>query len=372
MTHDTRPIAVLFGTRPEAIKLAPVILELRRRDVPLRVIATGQHRELVAAILRSFEIEVDEDLDLMLPEQSLDHILATALTRIGDAIDRHPPRAVVVQGDTTSALAAALSTFHRKIPLAHVEAGLRSGRMDLPFPEEMNRRAISMVACWHFAPTNEAANNLRQEGITAGVTVTGNTVVDALRHIVATEPGLPDDVVRFVADHRFVLATAHRRESWAGGISEIARGLAEVLALEPELRLVFVTHPNPVAREPVEALLGANVRALVLSALDYPAFLELLRRCAVAVSDSGGVQEEGPTLGIPVLVTRQVTERPEGVQAGAVRLVGTNAGVIRDTTLEILRDDLLRERMSSAGRTVYGDGDAARRIADRLLGEVPC
>jgi UDP-N-acetylglucosamine 2-epimerase len=278
----------------------------------------------------------------------------------------------VVQGDTTSALAASLAAFHRRVPLAHVEAGLRSGRLDLPFPEELNRRVTSLVARWHFAPTAGAAENLRREGVEGEVVVTGNTVVDALEHIVASAPVPDADLAAFVADRRYVLATAHRRESWDGGIAAIARAMAEVLAAEPDLRLVFVTHPNPLARGPVEDTLADHERVRVIDALEYPVFLQLLRRATVVVSDSGGVQEEGPTLGVPVLVTRAVTERPEGVEAGAVRVVGTDAVGIRDACLALLRDEALRTRMSSSARHVYGDGHAARRIADLLLREALC
>jgi UDP-N-acetylglucosamine 2-epimerase (non-hydrolysing) len=367
-----RPIAVLFGTRPEAIKLAPVIRALQERDARPLVISTGQHRELVEDILGVFDVEVDEDLDLMRPEQTLDYVLSTALTGIGEAIDRHGPAVMVVQGDTTSALAASLAAFHRHVPLAHVEAGLRSRRLDLPFPEELNRRVTSLIARWHFAPTEGAAENLRREDVEGEIVVTGNTVVDALQHIVATRPEIPQRVAAFVDDRPFVLATAHRRESWGGGIASITRALSDVLAAEAQMRLVFVTHPNPVARGPVEEILGSQPRALVLDALDYPAFVELLRRATVVVSDSGGVQEEGPTLGVPVLVTRAVTERPEGVEAGAVRVVGMDPTTVREATLELLRSPATRDAMANAGRHVYGDGQSAHRIADVLLRDAAC
>lgn len=368
----TRPIAVFFGTRPEVIKLAPVIRELRARGAPTVVVATGQHRELVDDLLELFGIGVDEDLDLMRPRQSIDHVLAGALTGIGRALDRYEPGVVVVQGDTTSALGAALAAFHRHLPLAHVEAGLRSGDLALPFPEELNRRVTSLVARWHFAPTEEAAENLRREGIIDRVCVTGNTVVDALRLIEARGVGLPSELAAFVGDAPLLLATAHRRESWSGGIAAIAGALAEVLDATPDLRLVFVTHPNPVARGPVEKALGHRGRARVVHAVRYSEFVALLRRATLVVSDSGGVQEEGPTLGVPVLVTRTVTERPEGLAAGAVQLVGTDRAVIRDATLALLADEAARGRMASAGRTVYGDGHAAERIVDVLLGKAAC
>jgi UDP-N-acetylglucosamine 2-epimerase (non-hydrolysing) len=365
-----RPIAVVFGTRPEAIKLAPVILELRERAVPHVVVTTGQHRELVDSILDHFHITVDEDLDLMRPEQSLDYVMSTALTGIGEALDRYRPGAVLVQGDTTSAMAASLAAFHRRLPLGHVEAGLRSRNMELPFPEELNRRVTSLVARWHFAPTEGAAENLRAENVSGAIHVTGNTVVDALHHIIANHPGLPADLDAFASRKPLVLATAHRRESWDGGIAEIARALAGVLDELPDLRVIFVTHPNPMARGPVVEALGNHERALVMDAVDYPTFVELLGRSTIAVSDSGGVQEEGPTLGIPVLVTRAVTERPEGVAAGAVRIIGTAAASVRETVLEVLADGALRQRMSEAGPGVYGDGKAAAHIVDILQHEM--
>lgn len=366
------PIAVFFGTRPEVIKLAPVIIELRARGAATVVVATGQHRELVDDLLSLFGIAVDENLDLMRPRQSIDHVLAGSLTGIGRALDHFKPRAVVVQGDTTSALGAALAAFHRHLPLAHVEAGLRSHDLALPFPEELNRRVTSLVARWHFAPTEAAAENLRREGAGGEICVTGNTVVDALRMIEARGIPISADLAAFIGDAPLLLATAHRRESWAGGIAGIAAGLSDVLDASPDLRIVFVTHPNPVARGPVERALGHQDRARVVDAVPYSEFLALLQRAALVVSDSGGVQEEGPTLGVPVLVTRSVTERPEGVAAGAVALVGTDPIVIRDATLALLRDDTARRQMANAGRTVYGDGHAAERIATVLLDEAAC
>jgi UDP-N-acetylglucosamine 2-epimerase (non-hydrolysing) len=366
-SDSARPIAILFGTRPEAIKLAPVILELRRRDQRLLVITTGQHRELVRSVLDLFEIEPDLDLDIMRPGQTLDYVLSRTLVGVGELLDAHRPRAVLVQGDTTSALGSTVAAFHRGVPVGHVEAGLRSHDLALPFPEEMNRRSISVMARWHFAPTEGAAHNLAREGVTEGVAVTGNTVVDALQHVVERHGDLPPDLATFTAGVPYLLATAHRRESWDGGIASIAAALAAVLEAEPAMRLVFATHPNPLARDPVQQLLGQQPRARIVDSLDYPTFLGLLRGSVLAVSDSGGVQEEGPTLGIPVLVTRAVTERPEGVDAGAVRLVGTDRDAVLDATLSLIRDAEQRARMASAGRAIYGDGLAARRIVDVLL-----
>lgn len=360
------PIGVLFGTRPEAIKLAPVIVELRRRGVPALVIATGQHREMVDQVLDLFEIRPDHDLALMRERQTLDHVLSSALTGIGAILADVRPRALVVQGDTTSTLGGALAAFHHRVPLGHVEAGLRSGSLDLPFPEEMNRRVASIVARWHFAPTEGAAANLRREGITDGVEVTGNTVVDALQHISGHAP-LDSELGRFADGGPLILATAHRRESWHGGIERIATALRDVLAALPDHRLIFATHPNPLAQSPVHAVLDAEPRARVVTALDYPEFIGLLSRAHLAITDSGGVQEEGPTLGVPVLVTRDVTERPEGVEAGAVALVGTDPARIRTLALELLRSPDARAAMAAAGRGIYGDGSASVHIVDRLL-----
>lgn len=361
------PIAVVFGTRPEAIKLAPVILRLRVVGASTLVVTTGQHQDLVASALGMFGITPDLDLQLMKHGQDLDYILSSALTGTGRILDERGPSAVVVQGDTTSSLAASLAAFHRSIPVAHVEAGLRSHDLQLPHPEELNRRAISIMARWHFCPTADAQQNLHAEGIETGVHLTGNTVVDAIRHIIASHPTLTPGLERFTAAGPYILATAHRRESWALGIKNIAQALLEVLDSLTDHRLVFVVHPNPAAREPVMTALGGHPRARIVGALEYGAFLTLLRGSLVAVTDSGGVQEEGPTLGVPVIITRSVTERPEGVLAGAAKLVGTNRAAVRDAVLHLARDTPSRRAMASAGASLYGDGHSAERVVDILL-----
>jgi UDP-N-acetylglucosamine 2-epimerase (non-hydrolysing) len=357
------PIAVIFGTRPEAIKLAPVVLALREMAAPHVVLSTGQHADLVDDVLEPFGIVPDVDLGLMREEQGLDYVLASALDMVGRQLDQLRPSAVVVQGDTTSMLGSALAAFHRAIPVAHVEAGLRSSDVALPFPEEMNRRLASVIARWHFAPTEGAAANLRAAGVRDRIHVVGNTVVDAVRHVTSgTAANLPPELSGFLGEAPYVLATAHRRESWGEGIGAVAAGLRAVLGDLPDHRLVFVTHPNPSARRPVEEALAGHDRALVTGALPYAAFLHLLRGARLLVSDSGGIQEEGPTLGVPVLVTRQVTERPEGVAAGAVRLIGTDAGAVREAAVSLLRSASDLAAMARAGRGLYGDGYAAGRI----------
>lgn len=358
------PIAVIFGTRPEAIKLAPVVLALRDIGARHTVVTTGQHADLVGEVLEPFGVTPDVDLGLMREEQGLDYVLASALESVGDHLDRLHPTAVVVQGDTTSMLGSALAAFHRGIPVAHVEAGLRSNDMALPFPEEMNRRMASVVATWHFAPTERAAANLRAGGVREGIHVVGNTVVDAVRYFTeGAEQAIPQELGGFIGEASYLLATAHRRESWGDGIGSIASALREVLDTLPDQRLVFVTHPNPAARRPVEEALAGHERALVSRALPYPVFLRLLGGARLVISDSGGVQEEGPSLGVPVLVTREVTERPEGVAAGAVRLVGTDRAAIRDGTISLLRSASELAAMARAGHGLYGDGHAAPRIA---------
>jgi UDP-N-acetylglucosamine 2-epimerase (non-hydrolysing) len=363
-----RPLAVVFGTRPEAIKLAPVVAALRARRLSVLVVSTGQHAELVEQILEPFDIEPDVDLRLMRPGQTLDYVLAGAISAVGDLLEDRQPSALVVQGDTSSMLGATLAAFHHGVPVAHVEAGLRSHDMGHPFPEEMNRRAASTMVRWHFAPTSGAVANLASEGISDAVFQVGNTVVDAVRHLAdRPEARVPQELSAFVAEGPYLLATAHRRESWDGGIERIAAGLREVLHELPDHRLVFVTHPNPAARGPVDAVLGGEARARVMDAVGYPQFVALLQGARLVVSDSGGVQEEGPTLGVPVLVTRRTTERPEGVEAGAVRLIGTEVARVRDETLGLLRDGQQLAAMRARGRGIYGDGHAAERIADILV-----
>jgi UDP-N-acetylglucosamine 2-epimerase (non-hydrolysing) len=360
------PIAVVFGTRPEAIKLAPVVLALRTAALPHVVVTTGQHREMVSDVLNVFGITPDADLGLMRDGQTLDYLLGNALERIGEALDTFKPRAVVVQGDTTSMLGATLAAFHRRIPVAHVEAGLRSHDLSLPFPEEMNRRAAAVMMRWHFAPTAHAAENLRAEGARGEIHVVGNTVVDAVNWVANHDRPSDSPALAFVGESPYLLATAHRRESWDGGIARIATALREVLRERRDHRLLFVVHPNPAARAPVDTFLGGHDRAMIVDALPYPDFLHFLRGARLVISDSGGVQEEGPTLGVPVLVTRKVTERSEGVDAGAVRVIGTVEAVVRDAVLELLDDPDGLRAMAAAGAGLYGDGHSAARIVQRL------
>jgi UDP-N-acetylglucosamine 2-epimerase (non-hydrolysing) len=363
-----RRAAVVIGTRPEAIKLAAVVSELRRRGMQTTIIGTGQHRDLVDPVLDLFGLALDLDLQIMEPESSLNAVLSRAVERLGGAMETLRPDVVVVQGDTTSAMAGALAAFNSRIPVAHVEAGLRSHDLALPYPEEMHRRVISIVTRWHFAPTDHAAAELESERVPGKVLVTGNTVVDAVNYILTVAPTRKDAVA--APPGPYLLATAHRRESWGTPIRNIALGLRDVLDEHPDLSVMFATHPNPTARQPVEEVLSSQPRATVVGALEYDEFLAVLRGAVLAVTDSGGVQEEGPTLGVPVLVTRAVTERPEGLAAGAVRMVGTGREEIRRAVGDLLDNPEERSRMANAGRSVYGDGTAARQIADALLSDL--
>ena len=269
MSSTSGPVAVLIGTRPEAIKLAPVVLALRDIGRSPLVITTGQHAGMVDEVLTLFGIAPDANLRLLRQGQSLDEMLSRALERVARLLDERQPSAVVVQGDTTSMLGSALAAFHHDVPVGHVEAGLRSHDMRMPFPEEMNRRAAATFATWHFAPTTGAAENLRREGVEDGVHVVGNTVVDAVRIVEPSRAKLPEPFSSFVGGAPYLLATAHRRESWGEGIAAIAGGLRDALRAAPDHRLIFVTHPNPAARTPVNEALGGESRAMVVDALPY-------------------------------------------------------------------------------------------------------
>ena len=347
----------VLGTRPEAIKLAPVIAALPRAAVT--IVLTGQHHDLARAALAHFNLFADFDLALMRRGWSPATFVATAMPAIGRLIARIAPAVVVVQGDTATAIAAALAASYGKVPLAHVEAGLRSGEND-PFPEELQRRLIAQMATIHFAPTAAAAAALRREGVSAAaIHVTGNPVIDALH---ATAAGLGD--ADAATTRPLVLVTAHRRENHGAPMAAIGEALA-TLAQPDDLDIVVPLHPHPQSG-PVLARRLRGLPGITLSPpLDYPAFVALLRRARLVLTDSGGVQEEAPAFGCPVLILRDVTERGEGVAAGAARLVGTNTAIIVAAVRELVDDDRAHARMSRASLP-YGDGHAGCRIAAQL------
>lgn len=368
-------ILVVFGTRPEAIKLFPVIHALRADPhFDVKVCVTAQHREMLDQVLEVAGIRPDYDLDLMRPNQSLTDITARIIGGVGSVIDRSQPDRVMVQGDTTTAMAAALSAFYRKLPVDHVEAGLRSGDIYSPWPEELNRKVVGSIASLHFAPTPRAADALLREGLAADrIFVTGNTVIDALLDMKSrTEkfawvhkavPLIPE------ADgsRRIILVTSHRRENFDGGIQRIVTALQQ-LAQRPDCFILFPVHPNPNVASPVRAALGGRPNIRLMAPLDYLPFVRALSLCHLVLTDSGGIQEEAPALGKPVLVMRDTTERPEGVEAGTAILVGTDPDRIVTEAGRLLADTSHYDTMSRA-HNPFGDGKAALRIRDILKAE---
>lgn len=356
-------IAVIFGTRPEIIKLAPVILAIRKKPRRFKTVllATAQHRGLLDQMLNLFGLKPDIDLDIMKPYQGLEELTSRVMDKAGKALLRIRPDLVLVQGDTTTAMISALAAFYRKIPVAHVEAGLRTGDPFNPFPEEINRKIISTLAAYHFAPTQAAARNLRTEGIPSSrIFVTGNPVVDALLHI-DKKMGRRASSVPIDSGKKLVLVTAHRRESFGKPLERICRALIEIVSLEEDVRIVYPVHPNPGVQESVAAYLSGIDRIHLLKPLDYVDFLALMKKAYLILTDSGGVQEEAPTFRKPVLVLREKTERPEGIRAGIARLVGTDEKRILDEAGKILNDPREYRRMTGR-KNPYGDGKAALRI----------
>jgi UDP-N-acetylglucosamine 2-epimerase (non-hydrolysing) len=368
-------VAVVAGTRPEVIKLVPVVQALRdTAGIEPLFISTGQHRQMLDQALEVFGEKPDLDLHVMSPTQTLDEVTSRTLTGMREVLDREKPAWVVVQGDTTTAFAAALASFYARIPVAHVEAGLRSGNRHAPFPEEINRRMVDQLAELLFAPTEDAAGLLRAEGFAANtIHVTGNTVVDALltvRERLRRSPiavrGLDE---RTLDGRRMLLVTAHRRESHGAAFREMCMALRKIVDEAPDVCVVYPVHLNPNVDGPARALLGGHERIMLLEPLGYAEFVTLLERAHIVLTDSGGVQEEAPTFAKPLLVLRDVTERPEGITAGVARLVGTSGDRIHAETMKLLCDESAYRRMAS-GNNPYGDGQASRRIANLLAASI--
>jgi len=367
-----RKILIVIGTRPEAIKLAPVVLKFKRRSEKFisKVCATAQHREMLDQVLSLFDIVPDYDLDVMTPGQSLSQVTARVVGGLDRVIDREHPDAVLVQGDTTTALCGALAAYYHRLPVGHIEAGLRTGDKYAPFPEEINRRLVAPIADYNFAPTERAKEALLEENIApATVFVTGNTVIDALlwmRDRVRKVPtALPRGVAEAIDGHPMVLVTGHRRESFGEGFENICWAIREVADALPDVVFVYPVHLNPNVREPVNRILSGHDRIYLIEPLSYEPFVWLMDQATLVLTDSGGVQEEAPALGKPVLVMRETTERPEGIAAGNARLVGTDKKQIVKALRELLQEPKVREKMSKA-RNPYGDGKAAARIVEIL------
>jgi len=367
-------VMTIFGTRPEAIKMAPVVLALEREPrIESLVCVTGQHREMLEQALGVFGIEPKHDLSVMRPAQTLGDLTAAILTGLAPVLASARPDIVLVHGDTTTTLAASLAAFYARVPVGHVEAGLRTGDMSAPWPEEMNRRLSGALATWHFAPTSRAAENLRREGVRPeAICVTGNTVVDALllaRAKLEGDRGLCAAIERGLpipeGDRRLILVTGHRRENFGPGFEQICRSLLAVSERD-DVEIAYPVHLNPQVREPVERLLGARRRIHLMEPVGYLPFVRLMQLSHVILTDSGGVQEEAPSLGKPVLVMRETTERPEAVEAGTVQLVGTDPSAIIAAIDRLLDDPVVYASMANATNP-YGDGHAAGRIVKRLL-----
>jgi UDP-N-acetylglucosamine 2-epimerase (non-hydrolysing) len=364
-----RKILVIFGTRPEAIKLFPVVAALREvGGLDVRTCITAQHRGLLDQVLAIAGLTPDIDLDLMEPGQSLDRLTARLLTGLGEVMDAEQPDRVIVQGDTATAMVGALAAYYRKVPVSHVEAGLRSGDIWQPWPEEVNRRIVAPIADQHFAPTDTAAEALCRENIApATIHVTGNTVIDALlatQARLAADPGLAaglDGIATRFAGKRIILVTTHRRENFGEGMENIARAIGRI-ADRNDVAVLFPVHPNPNVVTVMDRLLGDRANVARIDPLDYPHFVRALGLCHIALTDSGGVQEEAPALGKPVLVMRETTERPEGVVAGTAKLVGTDSDRIVSEIFTLLDDSSAYSAMARA-HNPFGDGHASARIA---------
>lgn len=368
---NAKKVMVVFGTRPEAIKMAPVVLALKAVEgIEVLVAVTAQHRRMLDQVLELFAIFPDDDLDIMQPGQTLPGLFGRMLAGMSALLEHRRPDLILVHGDTSTTFAAALAAFYARIPVWHVEAGLRTGDMQAPWPEEANRRLTAPLSSRHFAPTERARQNLLAEGVADHtIHVTGNTVIDALLQVEARlehDPMLRDAVATQLPKtsdgKHLILVTGHRRENFGAGFEDLCSGLCR-LALRVDTEICYPVHLNPSVQEPVNRILGGLPSVHLLPPLDYLPFVELMRRCSLIITDSGGIQEEAPSLGKPVLVMRETTERPEAVESGTVRLVGTSADRIYDEASRLLDDPQAYRRMSLA-HNPYGDGRAAGRIAE--------
>jgi UDP-N-acetylglucosamine 2-epimerase (non-hydrolysing) len=366
-----KKLLFVFGTRPEAIKLAPIIIEAKKQPqhFDVKVCITAQHREMLDQVLDFFEIVPDVDLNLMTNGQSLSALTTRIISNIEPVLQKYKPDSLVVQGDTTTVLAASLAAFYQQIPIAHVEAGLRSNNLSSPFPEEANRLLVSKLAHWHFCPTEQAQLNLKVENITKNVSVVGNSVVDALQlgiSMLSDHEKKHDYLLGDDSRNKILLVTGHRRESFGQGFLAICQALLRLAQKYPALKIIYPVHLNPRVQEPVKRILGDEKNCHLIEPVTYPEMLFLLQNCDIVLTDSGGIQEEAPSLGKPVLVMRDVTERIEGIQAGTAKLVGTNIEAIVANVEELLDDEDKYRQMAKA-HNPYGDGKTAIKILKELV-----
>lgn len=371
MVSERKKVIVVMGTRPEAIKLAPVVLELQKHQTQFetQICVTGQHREMLDQMLRVFGLRPEHDLCVMKAGQDLTGVTAACLTGLDKVLRQERPAAVLVQGDTTTTFAAALAAYYHHVPVGHVEAGLRTGRKYDPFPEEINRRLATHLTDFHFAPTEAAQNNLLSEGINPqDILVTGNTVIDALlvtQARLAEQPSLADDCLGATDGLRLILVTAHRRESFGLPFRRICEAIRAIAERRRDVLVVYPVHLNPNVQAPVREILGGVSNVKLVAPMDYVSFVAMMQRACLLLTDSGGIQEEGPSLRKPVLVMRETSERPEAIAAGTACLTGTDPERIFQTVSSLLDDPSQYERMTSRPNP-YGDGHAAERIVDFL------
>ena len=355
-----RKVCIILGTRPEAIKLAPVIQVFRRSpSFDTQVILTGQHREMVEQVMQLFDLTADQDLEIMQPKQSLTDITCLSLRGLEALFQQKKPDLVIVQGDTSTAFAAALAAFYQKISVGHVEAGLRTDELFNPYPEEANRRLISQLSYLHFAPTTLAVQNLQRSGVIGEIHCSGNTVIDALLSVAQRQPACHVKGLDW-GKYRVLLATVHRRENWGEPLHGIAQGFLQILE-NPDTALLLPLHRNPIVREPLQRLLGNHPRVFLTEPLDYAELVGAIQRSYLLLTDSGGLQEEAPSLGKPVLVLRETTERPEAIAAGTAKLVGTDPTQIVAAATQLLSNPDAYQAMATAINP-FGDGRAAERI----------
>ncbi len=372
MNQQKYQVNIILGTRPEAIKLAPVIQAFQQaKSVDVEVILTGQHREMVEQVMQLFDLKADKDLEIMQAGQSLTDITERSLRGLEKLFRQNKPDFVIVQGDTTTAFAATLAAFYQQIPVGHVEAGLRTDDLFNPFPEEANRRLISQLTQLHFAPTTLAVENLQRSGVVGEIHHTGNTVIDALLTVAKRQPACDIKGLEW-SKYRVLLATVHRRENWGAPLQDIAQSFLQLLELFPDTALLLPLHRNPTVREPLQQLLGSHPRVFLTEPLDYAQLVGAIGKSYLLLTDSGGLQEEAPSLGKPVLVLRETTERPEAVTAGTAKLVGTKADVIVSNAKELLSDKTAYQKMATAINP-FGDGHASERIlklVEAYLGKI--
>ena len=361
-------VLLVFGTRPEAIKMCPLVLELKKhKEVDCKVCLTGQHREMLSQVMEAFEIQEDYNLNIMKDRQTLSSITASILEKMGDVLEAEKPDIVLVHGDTTTSFAAALAAFYRQIPVGHVEAGLRTGNIYSPFPEEMNRLLTGRLAAYHFAPTERNRENLQKENVTNNVFVTGNTVIDAFKTTVKENYQFHNPVLRDIdyKSRRVILLTAHRRENLGMPLRNICRAVKRLAEAYGDIEIIYPVHLNPAVRESVYPILDGMDRVELVEPLDVLDMHNLLARCFLVMTDSGGLQEEAPSFGKPVLVLRTETERPEAVEAGTVKVVGVQEQDIFSAARLLLEDEAAYKKMAHAVNP-YGDGHASERIAEVL------